>query len=176
MRPIILFMSIVFILFGCSSKGYDTLQEAVQSKWDYPIQVLNQDEENQVVVYLDKYEDDFQYVVGLYQFDNNRYSYNHEPSEGHGSSAGRGYPIFVKPVQFEGVKPILYGAVVTEEHVATNFVIHYTNGQSQEISAKNNTIITEYPSFITQDIHQYFGEMDNVIAYDENGEVIASWR
>lgn len=142
----------------------------MQSKWDYPIQVLNQDEVNQVVVYLDKYNDDFQYVVGLYQFDNNRYTYDRESSEGHSSSSEKGYPLFVKPVQFEGVEPILYGAVVTENHVARSFVIHYTNGQTQEISAKNNTIIAEYPSFITQDINQYFGEVENVIAYDDNGE------
>lgn len=162
----------VIMLIGCSSKSYETLQEAVQSQWDTPIQVLNQDEVKQIVVYLDQ----TQYVVGLYHFDNNRYSYDQEPSEGHSSSSDKGYPLFVKPVQFEGVEPILYGAVVTEDYEASKFVIHYTNGQTQEIMAKNNTIIAEYPFFITQDIHQYFGEVENVIAYDENEEIIASWR
>lgn len=92
------------MLVGCSSKGYDTLQEAVQSQWDTPIQVLNQDEENQIVVYLDQ----TQYVVGLYQYDNNKYTYDREPSEGHSSSSDKGYPLFVKPVQFEGKESIIY--------------------------------------------------------------------
>lgn len=175
MKKIALILSILLTLIGCSNKDYKTLEEAVQSQWEYPIQVLNQDEENQVIVYLDKSKEN-SYVVGMYQLDNSKYNYNLEPSEGNQTSSQNGYPLFVKPVHFEGIEPFLYGAVVTEDHVGSSFVIHYTNGQTQEIMAKNNTIIAEYPSFITQDIHQYYGEVDNVIAYDENGEVIESWR
>ncbi|MED4018705.1 hypothetical protein [Sutcliffiella cohnii] len=171
MRLTILFMSIVLMLLGCSSSGYDTLQEAVQSQWDTPIQVLNQDEERQIVIYLDQ----TQYVAGLYQFDNNKYIYDRESSKGHRSSLEKEYPMFVKPVEFEGAEPFLYGAIVTEEHTVSKFVIHYTNGYTQEIPSKNNTIIAEFP-FATQSINDYLEEVDNVIIYDENGEIITSWK
>ncbi|MFD1737472.1 hypothetical protein ACFSCX_13000 [Bacillus salitolerans] len=53
MRLILLFTTILFILSGCNT-GYTSLEEAVQSHWKTPIKVINQDDNNQLVYYLDQ--------------------------------------------------------------------------------------------------------------------------
>jgi hypothetical protein len=73
MRNLTLFIIILSILTGCY-RSYDSLEEAVQSHWDTPIKIVNQDAENQLVYYLDQ----TQHVFGVYHYENGNYRYNNK--------------------------------------------------------------------------------------------------
>ena len=171
MKKITLSMLILFILSGCS-RGYETLQEAVQSEWKTPIEVVNQDEEKQLVYYL---EHD-QHVLGVYDYENGKYRYDTKHSVGKRFTSENGLPFYVQASYFEGVGKIIHGAIKTNEHEVEKFIIQYKNGEQQEILAKNNTFITEYPKTITTSIEMFQTEIENVIGYDQHGEIVESYN
>ena len=51
MKKVTILILILCILSGCN-RGYESLEEAVQSEWKKPIEVVNQDEERRLVYYL----------------------------------------------------------------------------------------------------------------------------
>jgi hypothetical protein len=167
MKKVVLLIFVLITITGCN-RGGNTLHDAVQSQWKTPIEILNQNEENRIVIYLDQ----TQYVVGMYELNNGRYKYDNGPSEGMQVESEIGAPFFVKHVHFEGKGDFIYGAVTTEKKVE-KVVLQYKNGQQQEIKAVNNTIIGEYPSYISDSL---FENLENAYAYDKDGEVIASWN
>jgi hypothetical protein len=173
MRVIILFIGLLIILSGCIG-GYKTLEEAVQSQWDTPIEVINKDEEKKLIYYLEQ----SQHVVGVYEFKNGKYIYNNEQSVGNTFSSEKGIPFYIRAKHFEGAGDIIFGAISTDEHIVEKFVIHYKNGETQEIAAENNTFLADFPSYLNISIIDYLGEIDNAYAYayDLQGEVIESWR
>ncbi|MDE5416136.1 hypothetical protein [Alkalihalobacterium chitinilyticum] len=107
----LLFVTFLLFLSGCNA-GYSSLQEAVQSKWKTPIQVINQDEENQLVYYLDQ----TQHILGVYQYENGKYKYNNNQSVGMTFSTESGLPFLVTANHFEGIGNIIHGAITTDEH------------------------------------------------------------
>ncbi|MBU8906270.1 hypothetical protein KH400_06655 [Desertibacillus haloalkaliphilus] len=159
------------MLSGCNT-GYPSLEEAVQSQWKTPIKVSNQDEENQLVYYLDQ----TQHILGVYEFENGKYKYNNEQSVGMTFSTEAGLPFLVSANYFDGKGNFIHGAITTDEHEIEKFEIHYKNGEIQESSAKNNTFITEFPPFLTIDAEMFFSEIENAVGYDQNGEIIEKWN
>lgn len=165
-------IAIVALLFVMDyARSYDSLEKAVQSEWKTPIEVVNQDEELGVVYYLD-YD---QHIVGVYQHKDGKYRYNNRHSTGISFDSSAGLPFYVQTHHFKGVGNVVYGAIETDEHVVKKFVIQYKNGNSQEIAAKNNTFITEYPEHLNPDIMIFQEEIENVIGYDEQGGIVESY-
>lgn len=171
MRLFTIFVVSLFILVGCKG-GYDSLQAAVQSQWNTPIEVINQDENNQLVYYLDGP----QHVLGVYQYEDGKYKYTNKHSVGGTFSSQVGLPFLVTANHFEGVGNIIHGAVTTEDHQVDKFVLHYKNGETEEVTAINNTFITEYPTHLTVEVRMFFSEFLNAVAYDKDGEVISIWN
>ena len=171
MKKITIPILILFILSGCN-RGYESLEEAVQSEWKTPIKVVNQDEERRLVYYLDH----DQHILGVYYYENGRYRYDNKQSVGITFSSENGLPFFVQANYFEGVGKIIHGAIKTDEHEVEKFIIQYKNGEQQEIIAKNNTFITEYPKTITTSIEMFQTEIENVIGYDTHGEIVESYN
>ena len=171
MKKITISILVIFMLSGCN-RGYESLEEAVQSEWETPIEVVNQDEEKQLVYYLD----DDQHVLGVYDYENGKYKYDRKHSEGRTFTSETGYPFYVKVSYFEGAGKIIYGAIKTDEHEVEKFMIQYKNGEQQEILAKNNTFIAEYPNTITTGIEMFQREVENVIGYDQHGEIVESYN
>lgn len=171
MRKLTLFIIILFILTGCY-RSYDSLEEAVQSHWDTPIEIVNQDVENQLVYYLDQTQN----VLGVYHYENGKYRYNNKQSLGMRFNADNKLPFFVQASHFEGVGNIIHGAIRTDEHKVEKFVIEYKNGEIQEIKAKNNTFIAEFPPYLTTNIEMFQTEIANVIGYDNQGKVVGSYK
>ncbi|QOR68928.1 hypothetical protein IM538_13210 [Cytobacillus suaedae] len=154
---------------GCTLWGYHTLEEAVQSQWDSPIKVVNQDEENRVVYYLDQ----TQHVVGIYEYKNEKYFYNNEQSKGMRFTSEKGLPFYIAYDHFVGSGDIVYGAISSDNHVVDHFVIQYKNGETQKISAKNNTFITVLPEHVNKE--RFMSEVKEVYGYDKQGNVIETW-
>ncbi|QOR67324.1 hypothetical protein IM538_04070 [Cytobacillus suaedae] len=169
-KCIMLVLSLVLIT-GCT-RSYDTLEAAVQSHWDTPIEIVNQDAKNQLVYYLDH----TQHVLGVYYYENGRYRYNNKLSVGMRFTAESMIPFFVQAIHIEGVGNIIYGAIRSDEHKVETFVIEYKNGEFQEIKARNNTFIAEYPPYLTTSLEMFQTEIANVIAYDNNGVFVASYK
>ncbi|OIJ12631.1 hypothetical protein BKP35_10570 [Anaerobacillus arseniciselenatis] len=147
------------------------MQAAVQSQWNSPIEVINQDEKNQLVYYLDGP----QHVLGVYEFKDGKYRYRNEQSVGGTFFSQIGLPFLVTANYFDGVGNIIHGAVTTDRQV-DKFVLHYKNGEIEEVTAKNNTFITEFPSHLTVEVSMFFTEFKNAVAYDKHGEVISIWN
>lgn len=168
---IVIISSLVFValLFVIDSmRSYNSLEEAVQSEWKTPIKVVNHDEKMEVVYYLD-YD---QHVVDVYQHEVGKYRYNDRQSTGMRFDSDVGLPFYVQAHHFKGVGNVIYGAIETDEHVVEKFVIRYKNGQSQEISATNNTFIAEFPKFLNSDIMMFQEAIDNAIGYDQQGKIV----
>lgn len=161
----------LIVLVGCN-KGYNSLEEAVQSEWDTPIEVINQDKENQLVYYLDQP----QHILGIYHYENGKYSYDNEQSVGMTFVSEAGLPFLLSANHFEGVGNIIHGAIKTNKFEVERFVIEYKNGETQEIKAKNNTFITEFPLYLTVSPNAFLSEVENAYGYDKNNEIIESWN
>ncbi|WP_226674839.1 membrane lipoprotein lipid attachment site-containing protein [Mesobacillus jeotgali] len=170
MKRITLFILILFTLSGCNM-SYESIEEAVQSQWKTPIKVVNQDKNNQLVYYFDQ----SQHILGTYQYENGKYRYDNEQSIGTVFDSESGLPFLLSANHFDGVGEIIHGAIKTEQEV-DRFVIEYKCGEKQEIQARNNTFITEFPSYLTIDADGFFGEVENAYAYDKNNEIIESWK
>lgn len=163
-------LAVLVLLFLVDSmRSYDSLQEAVQSEWDTPVEVVNHDEELEVVYYLDG----SQHVVDVYQHEVGSYRYNKRQSTGLSfGSNGDILPFYVQAHHFKGAGNVIYGAIKTDKQDVEKFVIQYSNGESQEITATNNTFIIEFPEHLNPDIIMFQNEIDHVIAYDHQGNVI----
>ncbi|MBT2682300.1 membrane lipoprotein lipid attachment site-containing protein [Bacillus sp. ISL-37] len=170
MKKITIFILILFTLSGCN-KGFESLEEAVQSQWKTPIKIVNQDEDHQLVYYLDQ----TQHILGTYQYENGKYRYDNEQSVGTEFESESGSPFLLSANHFDDVGDIIHGAIKTEQDV-DRFVIEYISGKEQEIKATNNTFITEFPSYLSIGADQFFSEVKNAYAYDINNEVIGSWK
>jgi hypothetical protein len=170
MKKITIFIISLFILSGCN-RSYDSLEKAVQSQWKTPIEILNQDVENQLVYYLDQ----TQHILGVYHFENGKYKYDNKQSVGMRFSSDKGLPFFVQSNHFEGIGNIIHGAITTDEHEVEKFVIQYKSGELQEIKAKNNTFIAEFPPYLTTSIEKFQTEIANVIGYDNQGKIVESY-
>lgn len=170
MKKVTIFVVILFILSGCN-RSYGSLEEAVQSQWKTPIELLNQDKEKQLVYYLDQ----TQHILGVYHFENGKYRYSNDQSVGMRFSSDKGLPFFVQANHFEGIGNIIHGAITTDEHEVEKFVIEYKNGELQEIKAKNNTFIADFPTYLTTSIEEFQTEITNVIGYDNQGKLVGSY-
>ena len=170
MKKITISILILLILSGCN-RSYESLEGAVQNQWKTPIEIVNQDEERQLVYYLDH----DQHILGTYHYENGSYRYDNKQSVGITFSSGNRLPFFVQANYFEGVGKIIHGAIKTDEHEVEKFIFQYKNGEQQEIIAKNNTFITEYPKTITTSIEMFQREIENVIGYDKHGEIVESY-
>ena len=170
MKKIAISIIILFLLSGCN-RSYDSLEEAVQSQWKTPIEIVNQDVERQLVYYLDH----DQHILGVYHYENGKYRYDNEQSVGMKFGTDKGLPFFVQANYFDGVGNIINGAIKTDEHEVEKFVIQYKSGEHQEIMAKNNTFIAEFPTFLTTGIEMFQTEIENVIGYDNQGKIVESY-
>lgn len=159
----------IFIISGC---GYNSIQEAIQSKWKRPVKLMNVDEENQLVIYLDQ----TQYIFGVYDFKNGKYYYDNSQSSGWTSSSNSSIAFLVRAEYKENKGDFIWGAVYTDIPIK-KFFIEYENGETQETVAENNTFILEMPdSFNDVEPIMFMGELYDVIAYDKDGNEIVKWR
>jgi hypothetical protein len=85
-------------------------------------------------------------------------------------------PFFVQAIHFEEIGKIIYGAIRSDEHKVEMFVIEYNSGEFQEIKARNNTFIAEIPPYLTTSLELFQTEIANVIGYDNNGVIVASYK
>ncbi|MEH7380884.1 hypothetical protein V7138_10425 [Bacillus sp. JJ1533] len=171
MKKVTIFVVIIlFILSGCN-RSYRSLEEAVQSQWKTPIEILNQNKEKQLVYYLDQ----TQHILGVYHFEKGKYRYSNDQSVGMRFSSGKGYPFFVQANYFEGIGNIIHGAITTDQYEVEKFVIEYKNGEIQEIKAKNNTFIADLPPILATTIEEFQTEIANVIGYDNQGKIVESY-
>jgi len=160
---------LLLLISGC---GYNTLQEAIQSKWKTPITVMNNDPKKQLVIYLDQ----TQYVFGVYEYKNGKYYYTNSQSSGWSSSSNTGIPFLVRAEYKNSIGNFIWGAVYSDIPVEKIFV-EYTNGETQETVAVNNTFVLEMPdTFNNIEPIMFMGEIYDVIAYDKVGIEIVSWR
>lgn len=167
----IFFIIVLLILSGCN-RSYHSLEEAVQSHWKTPIEIVNQDEEKQLVYYLDN----TQHILGGYHYENGKYRYDNEQSIGLQFESESGLPFLLSANHFEGVGNIIHGAIRTDQSEVEKFVIEYKNGETQEIKARNNTFIVQFPSYLTINVEEFFEEVENAYGYDNNNELIESWN
>ncbi|QED46081.1 hypothetical protein [Cytobacillus dafuensis] len=171
MKYLAVLIIILFTLSGCNN-GYDSLEKAVQSQWKTPIEIINQDEDKQLVYYLDQ----TQHILGVYHYEKGKYSYDNEQSVGITFESESGLPFFISANYFEGVGNIIHGAIKTDKYEVERFVIEYKNGETQEIKARNNTFITEFPSYLTISAVEFLGKVENAYGYDKNNEIVESWN
>ncbi|WP_231495847.1 hypothetical protein [Paucisalibacillus sp. EB02] len=83
-----------------------------------------------------------------------------------------GLPFYIQYKYFDGAGDIIYGAISSEVHQVEKFVIHYDNGEVQEVKAINNTFMSETPANL--DPRNILSKIDVAYGYDKNGEVIES--
>ena len=74
----IIFIIALFILSGCNRIN-NSVEDAVQIHWKTPIEIVNQDEEKQLVYYLNN----TQHILGVYHYENGKYRYNNEQTIGY---------------------------------------------------------------------------------------------
>lgn len=167
-----LFFILVFIvLVGCN-QAYNSLEEAVQSQWKTPIEIINQDEDKQLVYYLDQ----TQHILGVYHYENGKYSYDNEQSVGIQFESEIGLPFLLSANHFESIGNIIHGAIKTDKYEVERFVIEYKNGKMQEVKARNNTFITEFPLHLTVNPIDFFSKVENAYGFDKNNKIIESWN
>ncbi|MGZ9583688.1 hypothetical protein [Paenibacillus marinisediminis] len=170
-RLLYVIISVIVISILISGCGYNSLQEAVQSQWETPISIKNEDKEHRLVIYLDQ----TQYVFGVYKYKNHKYYYDNSQSSGWRTSPDNGIPLLVVAEQKEGIGNFIWGAVYTDIP-AKRIVIEYENGERQETNAVNNTFILEMPeSFNSIEPHMFMGKLYDVTAYDEDDQVLVEW-
>lgn len=66
----------------------------------------------------------------------------------------------------------MYGAIKTDDQVVEKFVVQYKDGERHVFTAQNNTFIGEFPEHLSPDLMMFQDEIENVIGYDADGNVI----
>lgn len=162
---------LLLLVSGCG-RGHDTLQEAIQAKWETPIQVVNEDEEHRLAIYLDQ----TQYIFGVYEYKNGKYAYDNSQSSGWTASSDKGIPFLVRAEYKNDIDNFIWGAVYTDTPIDKIF-IEYENGLTQETKAVNNTFILQMPeTFKGIEDTMLMGEIYDVTAYDQAGSKVVGWR
>lgn len=169
---IVFAFALVLLFFWNDIRGYSTLHKAVQSQWKTPIKVVNSDEANKLVLYLDQ----TQYVFGVYRFKNGRYFYkNDSQSSGWTASSDNGPAFLVRAESKNNRRNFIWGALYTESPVE-KFLIEYENGENQEVKSVNNTFIIEVPQTY-EDVQEVnlMTTFKNVKAFDKDNKLIKAW-
>ena len=165
-------LAIVLLFFWNDIRGYSTLDKAVQSQWKTPIEVVNNDEANKLVLYLDQ----TQYVFGVYRFTNGRYYYkNDSQSSGWTASSDNGLAFLVRAESKKDRGNFIWGALYTELPIE-KFLIEYENGENQEVEPVNNTFIMKMPKTY-EDVQEVnlMTTFKSVKAFDRDNRLIESW-
>lgn len=168
---VFLIVALSSLLSGCG-KGYNTLEESIQSQWKTPIEIKNVDWDSNLVIYLDR----TQYVFDVYEYKNDKYYYDSSQSSGWTATSDHGIPFLVRADERKGIGKFLWGAVYSDKPVNL-IVIKYKNGETQETEALNNTFILKMPESLNNvDSSMLMGELVDVKAFAKDNNEIVSWK
>ncbi|WP_127536001.1 hypothetical protein [Paenibacillus illinoisensis] len=152
--------------------GYPTLDQAVQSNWKTPVKIVNVDQENELVLYLDE----TQYVFAAYEQNRERFHVDEDTESGWTASSDLG-PAFLavaEPKNNSG--NFIWGALYSDISIA-KFQIEYINGETLDVKAINNTFIVKMPlAFQNESELSLMETFNNIHAIDVNHKVIQSWK
>lgn len=179
MRYLLLFISIVILLTGCS---YNTLNEAVHSKHknNDTVKIGYVENKKQTLIFTEGKKDK-QYVFSTFQKKNGKFNYSTKYEDGVTFDSEVGIPFLIQTINVENVGNVIWGALKTDKKIAKVTVI-YKNIKSPneqikvDIPVKNNMFIG-YPdnSFFENETTVYQDWDMSGTAYDENGNVIAKY-
>ncbi|MGF9695923.1 hypothetical protein [Paenibacillus sp. MABNR03] len=152
--------------------GYPTLDQAVQSNWKTPVKIVNTDQENEMVLYLDE----TQYVFAAYEQKHGRFHVDADTESGWSASSdlGPAFLVVAEPKNNKG--NFMWGALYSDIPIA-KIRIEYIHGETQEVKPKNNTFIVKMPLAYQKVDHLGLMEtISNVHAIDAGNKVIQSWN
>lgn len=162
----------ICVFFWNDIFGYKTLEKAVQSTWKYPLQVVNVDQQNELVLSLDQ----TQYVFAAYELKNGRYHYDTDSESGWTASSDVGPAFLVQAEPKNNKENFIWGALYSDMPVH-KFKIEYTNGETQEVESSNNTFIMRMPeAYQSEDKMMLMTTFTNVYALDEENNVIRAYN
>lgn len=166
-------LAIVLFYFWNDIWGYSSLDKAVQSQFKAPVQVVNKDQTNKLVIYKDQ----DQYVFGLFHYRNGRYYYkNDSQSSGWTARSETDTALLVRVETKSTRGNFICGALYSDIPVE-KFQIKYKNGETEEIQSINNTFINRIP-MVYQEVKEpnLMTTFTDVKAYDKENKLIKSWR
>jgi hypothetical protein len=159
-------------LIGCS---YQTLDQAIQNDWEYPVTIMMTAETKQGVVFQEKGQD--QYIFNTFDKANGRYEYSPDAEDGFRFD-GLNNPLFVRTVYREGRGDIIWGVLKTEQEVKEIIITFIDkkkpgNEISMNVPIVNNAFIGYPPGLL------YRSEMEaaakwtvHAVVVDSNGSVV----
>ncbi|MEH7452413.1 hypothetical protein [Gottfriedia acidiceleris] len=179
MRYLLLLISIVILLTGCS---YNTLNEAVHSKHknNDTIKIGYVENKKKTLIFTEGIKDK-QYVFSTFQKKNGKFNYSTKYEDGVTFDSEAGIPFLIRTINIENVGNVIWGALKTDKKIAKVTIIYkntkYPNEQIEvDIPVKNNMFIG-YPdkSFFENETTVYQDWEMSGTAYDEKGNVIAKY-
>ncbi len=153
--------------------GFRTLEEAVNAEFKSPVQIVNQDAQNRLVMFKDK----TQYVLGVYREWNGRLYYkNDRGSSGWTASTMNGPAFLVVAEKKPDRGNFVWGALYTDIPVRS-FLVEYKNGDIQEVNARQNTFVVKMPE-IYRDSSELGAAsiVKSVNAYGLDNQLIKTWK
>ncbi len=166
-------LAVGIFLFWDNIYGFRTLDEAVNAEFKSPMQIVNQDAENRLVMFTDK----TQYILGVYRQWNGRFYYkNDRGSSGWTASTMNGPAFLVVAEKKPDRGSFVWGALYTDIPVLS-FLVEYKNGDVQEVNASQNTFVTKMPE-IYRDTSELGAAsiVKSVNAYGMDNQLIKTWK
>lgn len=166
-------LAVGIFLFWDDIYGFRTLDEAVNARFKSPMQIVNQDAENRLVMFKDK----SQYVLGVYRQWNGRFYYkNDSGSSGWTASTMNGPAFLVVAEKKPDRGNFVWGALYTDIPVRS-FLVEYKNGDVQEVNASQNTFLVKMPE-IYRDTSELGAAsiVKSVNAYGMDNQLIKTWK
>lgn len=170
----------LFMLTGCS---YNSLDEAIQQKFDKNISVIYVDEKKHKVIFADKTveSEDQSYYFNTYDKSNDKYRYSTNKEDGGWSVASNGgTPFLIRYIKRENDGNILWGIIRSNKEVKNLELVLKSKKNIKEqikvrIPVKNNAFI-DYPTQSIFNLNSKLNKEWNFTAkaLDKNNNVIAT--
>lgn len=166
-------LAIGFFFFWNDIRGYSTLDKAVQSQWKTPVNVVNKDTINQLVIYKDQ----DQFVFGVFHNKYGRYFYRNDSQSSGWTSSSESGPAFLVRVEHKNNKGnFIWGSLYSDIPIE-KFQIEFKNGEIIEVAAVNNTFINKIPNaYQVKQEPNLMTTFIDVKAYDKGNKLIKAWR
>ncbi|MCL6604582.1 MAG: hypothetical protein K6T94_17090 [Paenibacillus sp.] len=165
-------LTILILIFWNDIRGYTTLEKAIKSQWKTPVEIVNYDKTNKLVIYRNQ----TQYVFGVYRYKFGRYYYNNDiQSSGWTASSESGPAFLVRAESKRDKGNFIWGALYAETPIE-KFLVEYKNMELQEAKSINNTFILKMPNtYENVEGINLMTTFKNVKAYDKDNILIRTW-
>ncbi|GAA0367000.1 hypothetical protein [Bacillus horti] len=110
MKYLIVVIIVTSTLTGCS---YETLDKAIESKWNQSIDIVNKIDKHQVVLF----KSGELYVLSTYEKDKSRYKYSTNDEEGWSFSGETNISFLIKVSQIEQIGNVVWGGLLTDLNI-----------------------------------------------------------